>query len=539
MSKSRDSVEDLRTIDTVTATANAALPKAGGSVTGDTGHADNVKSKYGTGNDLEIYHDGTDSRIDEVGGNRLILRSSDDIRMDKYTGENMGVFNADGSVDLYYDAVKKLATTSTGVDVTGTVTADGLTVDGNSNFNSNATFGDGNELRLGADNDMGLFYSSGTSQIRVNSGTFKLRADDIRFTDQAGTSESMRIDSSGNVGIGTSTTYGKVTIEHAKGINNGLTLAVSDGTANDNITGIQFSTNSVVSRPRAAIYSKSVASQGAAGWGADLIFATRGAPDGSTISESDERMRIDSSGNVLVGNTVTGATTAGVEIKQEGYVSLIRDGNKVMTMTRLTSDGEILRFSKDGAAVGSILSRSGLVSTIVLDPRANGAGLTGASNKIVPTDETGTITDGEVNIGNVSQRFKDAYLSGGVYLGGTGAANKLDDYEEGTWDPSGTNLNDQGGRYTKVGNLVTCIVRFSASGGNVTGALSGLPFTSVAPTDAESGGGGVATWQNSEGVTWSVRIGGSSNNFQMYKGSGNAILTPGSTAFLTLSYIAA
>ena len=141
--------------------------------------------------------------------------------------------------------------------------------------------------------------------------------------------------------------------------------------------------------------------------------------------------------------------------------------------------------------------------------------------------------------GAAGGRFKDLYLSGGVYLGGTGAANKLDDYEEGTWDPSGTNLNDQGGRYTKVGNLVTCIVRFSASGGNVTGALSGLPFTSVAPTDAESGGGGVATWQNSEGVTWSVRIGGSSNNFQMYKGSGNAILTPGSTAFLTLSYIAA
>ncbi len=34
MSKSRDSVEDLRTIDTVTATANAALPKAGGALTG-------------------------------------------------------------------------------------------------------------------------------------------------------------------------------------------------------------------------------------------------------------------------------------------------------------------------------------------------------------------------------------------------------------------------------------------------------------------------------------------------------------------------
>ena len=32
-------------------------------------------------------------------------------------------------------------------------------------------------------------------------------------------------------------------------------------------------------------------------------------------------------------------------------------------------------------------------------------------------------------------RFKDLYLSGGVYLGGTGSANQLDDYEEGTWTP--------------------------------------------------------------------------------------------------------
>jgi len=97
---------------------------------------DNEKIELGNNQDLQIYHDGIDSRIDEVGGNRLILRSSDDIRMDKYTGENMGVFNADGSVDLYYDAVKKFETTATGIDVTGSVTADGLTVDGSATIDS-------------------------------------------------------------------------------------------------------------------------------------------------------------------------------------------------------------------------------------------------------------------------------------------------------------------------------------------------------------------------------------------------------------------
>ncbi len=86
----------------------------------------------------------------------------------------------------------KLATTSSGINVTGSVTADGLTV------------GDGEEIRLGASTDMGLFHSGGVSQIRINSGIFKIRADDMRFTAQNGTTEHMRIDSSGRVLVGIS-----------------------------------------------------------------------------------------------------------------------------------------------------------------------------------------------------------------------------------------------------------------------------------------------------------------------------------------------
>lgn len=60
-----------------------------------------------------------------------------------------------------------------------------------------ALFTDGVELRLGTDTDMGLFSSSGTSHIRVNSGIFKLRADDMRFTAQNGTTERGRFNSAG------------------------------------------------------------------------------------------------------------------------------------------------------------------------------------------------------------------------------------------------------------------------------------------------------------------------------------------------------
>jgi hypothetical protein len=59
---------------------------------------------------------------------------------------------------------------------------------------------------------------------------------------------------------------------------------------------------------------------------------------------------------------------------------------------------------------------------------------TGGTKAVVPADEAGII-DNDVSLGVSTHRFKDLYLSGGVYLGGTGAANYLDDYEEGTWTP--------------------------------------------------------------------------------------------------------
>jgi hypothetical protein len=115
----------------------------------------------------------------------------------------------------------------------------------------------------------------------------------------------------------------------------------------------------------------------------------------------------------------------------------------------------------------------------------------GSTPRINPTDGNGDSTDGIATIGFSSSRFKDLYLSGGVYLGGTGAANKLDDYEEGTWTPVMTGSTGSAGsasttvygaRYTKVGNLVTvmCYIRWSDVGsysGNA--AISGLPFTSA------------------------------------------------------------
>jgi len=107
-------------------TADAALPKAGGTMTGDLTISDNDDIIFGAGGDLKIRHDATDnnSYIDENGSGSLIVRANN-LLLKKYTGETYVNCVADGAVTLYYDNASKLATASGGVSVTGDMTASG------------------------------------------------------------------------------------------------------------------------------------------------------------------------------------------------------------------------------------------------------------------------------------------------------------------------------------------------------------------------------------------------------------------------------
>jgi hypothetical protein len=106
---------------------NDTTPQLGGDLQSngnDVVFADNDKAIFGAGNDLQIYHNGSDSYVDDTGTGALILRGNANVTIGKYTGETMGFFEADGAVSLYHDNSIKLATTSTGVDVTGNITVD-------------------------------------------------------------------------------------------------------------------------------------------------------------------------------------------------------------------------------------------------------------------------------------------------------------------------------------------------------------------------------------------------------------------------------
>ncbi len=93
----------------------------------------------------------------------------------------------------------------------------------------------------------------------------------------------------------------------------------------------------------------------------------------------------------------------------------------------------------------------------------------------------------------------DAILSGGVYLGGTVAANKLDDYEEGTFTPvlSGYTsvAGTMSGKYTKIGNMVFCEVVMVITALTYSGnsRITGWPFTPSGTINNHSGHGTIGT----------------------------------------------
>ena len=108
----------------ITLDGSNGITTPGGATTDDITFADNDKAIFGAGSDLQIYHDGSQSFIKDAGTGELFIQGDTDVRITNSAGSEFKAnFITNGAVDLYYDNSKKLATTSTGIDVTGTVSS--------------------------------------------------------------------------------------------------------------------------------------------------------------------------------------------------------------------------------------------------------------------------------------------------------------------------------------------------------------------------------------------------------------------------------
>ena len=106
---------------------------------------------------------------------------------------------------------------------------------------------------------------------------------------------------------------------------------------------------------------------------------------------------------------------------------------------------------------------------------------------------SGSVTSTGLNLSGHAN-FNTAYASTGIYLGAYATANLLDDYEEGTWTPvtSSGSWTVNSADYTKVGNMVTCRFKITATATIAANDFTGLPFTPASES------AGVCGYQNSE-----------------------------------------
>ena len=280
-----------------------------------------------------------------------------------------------------------------------------------------------------------------------NAGNFSI------FSGTTSETERMRINSSGNVGIGVVPAR-QVHMHNASGDNNfHITNSTTGSTATDGFSIVSQSTTN------------------------DVLFNQRETANMRFFTANDEKMRIDSSGNLLVGKAGTAFGTAGVELRSTGGLwSTVTNG--VSAFNRLGTDGAIQTFWKDSTTVGSIGTGGGS-----LDVYSSGASKVGLrlSQAVIPM-LNGSTSPNTVDLGTDTRQFKDLYLSGGVYLGGTVAANKLDDYEEGTWTPtsftdwSSTPTFASTPTYTKIGRTVTLFIHILTGTTGNQAFFAGVPF---------------------------------------------------------------
>jgi len=418
-------------------------------VTGNATFDDNGKAIFGDGSDLQIYHDGSNSYIAEGGTGNLQIQAQN-LSLEDSTGTRFFLGIQGGETRLYNQGNQKVAVTSTGIDVTGTASADKVLVskDGTDHIEVvDASSGQVTNLTTG--NTVG--YISVDSSNSVADSAFSVYVDGSQY---------LTVDSTGNVGIGTDSPTRLLELETTTANESYLRISGTSGNVADtNFAGIEFyNLDSSAAGPNVASFIEARA-QTSTGAGGELVFATLP----STASEgarATERLRIDADGNVGIG---AAAPTRKLHVNDESNSIVGR-----------FSSGQTSTWAQFASNSTGTASRIGSPTD---DAVASIAFMTRDQERLRIDEDGHVIIPEGVTLGTAAGTYN--------------ADNTLDDYEEGTFTMSlydalgGGNQSptQQTAYYTKIGNKVT----ISVSGFNnidTTGMTAGnilyfsLPFSS-------------------------------------------------------------
>ena len=312
-----------------------------------------------------------------TGGTDIAVGTGDDIT---FADNSKAIFGAGSDLQIYSDGTTGQVTGN--VNVTGSVTAGAATFSGDVNIDK------ASPLLIFKESAAAKLFIGESSVVGGGAGFYDFYAvtglGQRFFTNSI---QRMTISSAGNVGIGgTPIVY---PLEVFGGNGDGLVFKESLNSVTNWFGAFNASAvvGSLTNHP--------------------LAFYTN----------ATERMRIDTSGNLLVGKTAVDFSIDGVAAQPSGVVGVTRNGGAPLILNRKTSDGDIAIFQKDGAPVGSIgtdTSRFKVKSNSLALYLENESGKQLVWGNVSSVPYFYPQSDNDTNIGYPTQRFKDLYLSGGA-----------------------------------------------------------------------------------------------------------------------------